>query len=315
MLAPPPSFTLTFASSMARKKLSKAAKAAMKASGLSPRDPSGPVDVLSRLEALDPGFSRARDNRFRDDVQRGEAAFETLLGRLADDDGEARAEAAEALGLLGDARALEPLRARLQDPDGEVRTNAAVALIRIGDAQLFPEVVKALRHPDPRVVIGAAVALGRLADARVVPNLIEAFKTENAEVGAAVAWALGQCGDPAALPWLITAVEQGFAVANACEALGRIGDPRAQPALLRALEHASDEVRAYAARALGLLRREPDGAGAPLAEPLAAHLAVPELKALLEDRSRKVRLCAAIALYELGEKLGGQTLASELASE
>lgn len=300
---------------MARKKLSKAAKAAMKASGLTPRGPSEPVDVRSRLEALDPGFRRVRDNRFRVELARGALALEELLPRLEDDDGEARAEAAEALGLLGDARALEPLRARLQDPDGEVRTNAAVALIRIGDEQLFPEVVKALRHPDARVVIGAAVALGRLADARVVPNLIEAFKTENAEVGAAVAWALGQCADPVVLPWLITAVEQGFAVANACEALGRIGDVRAQPTLLRALEHPSDEVRAYAARAIGLLRREPEEASAARVAQLGAERAVPRLRELLEDRSRKVRLCAAIALHELGERLGGQALVDELVSE
>ncbi len=297
---------------MARKRLSQAAKAAMKAAGVEPQARDGQVNVLSRLQEIDPGLSRSNENRFGAEIARGAASFDALLRHAADDDGEVRADAAEALGLLGDARALEPVRALLGDPDGEVRTNAAVALIRIGDEKLFPEVVKSLRHPDPRVVIGAAVALGRLADRRVVPNLVEAFKTEDPEVGAAVAWSLGQCGDAAALPWLITAVEQGFAVANACEALGRIGDARAQPALLGALDHAADDVRAYAARALGLLKYDVEGALAARAGQLSGQRAVPRLKELLDDRSRKVRLCAAIALYELGEKLGGDALVDQL---
>jgi HEAT repeat protein len=299
---------------MVKKRLSKAAKAAMKASGVEPsaRLSTG-IDVLARLSEIDPSFSTARENRFSAQIARGPAAVEAVLGQLGADDPEARADAAEALGVLGDKRALSALRERLQDGDGEVRTNAAVALIRIGDEQLFPEVVKALRHEDPRVVIGAAVALGRLADKRVVPNLVEAFKTENPEVGAAVAWALGQCKDAAALPWLTTAVEQGFAVANACEALGRIADPKAQAALLKATTHAADDVRAYAARALGLLKHEggESTAGARAGQ-LASHRATPRLRELLQDRSRKVRLCAAIALYELGEKLGGEALVQEL---
>jgi HEAT repeat protein len=296
---------------MARKRLSKAARAALKATGREAPAPAADVDVLSRLEEIDPAFARPRENHFHAEIARGPAAQDAVLAGLRDDDPEVRADAAEALGILSARDALAPLRECLADPDGEVRTNAAVALIRVGDEQLFPEVVKSLRHDDPRVVIGAAVALGRLADARVVPNLVEAFKTEDPEVGAAVAWALGQCGDASALPWLITAVEQGFATANACEALGRIGDPKSQGALIGALAHAADDVRAYAARALGLLRYDASAGGAR-AEAASAARAIPELKSRLEDRSRKVRLCAAIALYELGEKLGGEVLVDEL---
>ena len=300
------------------KRLSKAAKAALKASTKAPEASSSTpeVDVLKRLHEIDPSFVQGPQNRFSAEITRGKSAGNDLVAKLKDPDAEVRADAAEALGHIGDTAHLGALRGLLKDDDGEVRTNAAVALIRIGDAQLFPEVVKALRHEDPRVVIGAAVALGRLADSRVVPNLVEAFKTDSHEVGAAVAWALGQCGDNAALPWMLTALEQGFSTANVCEALGRIGDPKAQPALLGALKYASDDTRAYAARALGILKYDDGGPAGARAAQQARDRVAPELRALVKhDSARKVRLCAAIALYELGERSAGEALASELTGD
>ena len=296
---------------MTKKSISKAAAAARKATGQEESSDASNVDVFQRLETIDPSFRSSRGNRFDAEMAKGVSAADFLLAQMRDSDPLVRLDAAEALGHVGGSGVVKALRSHLRDADGDVRTAVAVALIRAGDQQLFPEVVKSLRHDDPKVVIGAAVALGHLADRRVVPNLVEAFKTDEIEVGAAVAWALGRCGDPSALPWLITAVEQGFAVANACEALGRIGDPRAQPALLKALANAADDVRAYAARALGLLKHGGSGPKGQLGL-MAENKAVPVLKKLLKDQSRKVRLCAAISLYELGEQLGGRRLVQDL---
>jgi HEAT repeat protein len=280
------------------------------------RTKDNPVSLFAKLQEIEPAFGLNPENRFEKEIAEGESAVPALLAHLKSGDADVRLEAAEALGNLGDFRAVEPLRELLQDPDGEVRTACAVSLFRIGDEHLFPEVVKALRHEDPRVVIGAAVVLGRLGDRRVVPNLVEAFKTENMEMGAAVAWALGQCGDPACLPWLITALEQGFATANVCEALGRIGDPKAVPALLKALSFTSDDTRAYAARAIGMIQvsnQAPAMGHLARAAQLSTEKSVSMLRRLLKDRSRKVRLCAAIALYEFGEKAGGRAVAQEFA--
>lgn len=270
-------------------------------------------DILEKLREVDASFVAAEDNRFSAEIVRGAAAVDDLIAELRSDEARRRADAAEALGTIRDTRALLPLRELLADPDPQVRSSAAIALVRVGDEALFPEIVKGLRDESPQVVIGAAVALGRIGDRRVVPNLVEAFKTDNPEVGSAIAWALGQCADPAALPWLVTAVEQGFAAPNACEALGRIGDPKATPALLRALTSPNDDTRAYAARALGMLRHGPSGGalGARMGQ-LAANQVVPALKRALKDRAKKVRLCASIALYELGEKVGGRQLVEEL---
>lgn len=271
-----------------------------------------------RLAALDPAFSTSRGNVFAKELAVVEAAntdvttdvAQSALGiirqGLADMDPEIRADAAEALGFLKHADPADELRSVLNDDDGEVRTQAAVALIRLGDDAVFPAVVRALRHQDPRVIIGAAVVLGHLRDRRVVPNLIEAFKTDHEEVGAAVAWALGQCQDPACVPWLVTAVEQGFATANACEALGQIGDPLAFGTLRGVLHDAHEDVRAYAARAIGQLHF--DGEEGPKSD-----AAISPLQSLLDDDSRKVRLCAALSLYDLGASRAKEGLASAVA--
>lgn len=272
-------------------------------------------EILDRLRDIDPSFSAAAENRFAAHIVRGAAAVDEVMAGLKAPDALLRADAAEALGVLADKRSLGALRQALSDDNAEVRKAAAISLVQVGDEALFPEIVKGLRDDDPQVVIGASMALGRIADKRVVPNLVEAFKTDDPEVGSAIAWALGQCGDAAALPWLITAVEQGFAAANACEALGRIGDPKATNALIGALNSVNDDTRAYAARALGMLRQS--GGGGMLGARMGAMSAgqvIPALKKVIADRSKKVRLCASIALYELGDKLGGRQLVQELTS-
>ena len=180
-----------------------------------------------------------------------------------------------------------------------VRAAALAALVRLSPDELLPEIVKSLRSEDARVVAGAAVVLGRAAllGARqahaAVPNLVEAFQTDDVEIGRAVAWALGCMGDRAVVPWLVAAIEQGFVPQTAAQALGRLADARAQPALLAALADDDELVRASAARALGRLHDVP----------------LLRLEAMLLDPSPRVRLCAALVLYERGEDDGPLALA------
>jgi HEAT repeat protein len=214
-----------------------------------------------------------------------------LLAHIDDRDARVRRDAVQALGLLGDLRAVTKIRVLLKDPVKDVRIEAALALIRLGEDGLYSNLLSALKHPTRQIVIGAALTLGRLGDRRATQHLVDAFKTNDQEIGAAVAWALGQCRDSFALPWLMAAVEHDFACAKACEALGNIGDEKAQGVLSRALESTCEDVRAYAARALSLLRFD------------KTEMAVPKvvfaLERLLKDTSRKVRLCAALSLHKL----------------
>jgi len=269
--------------------------------------------ILSALRKVDPSFASFAENQFRTQIAAGKDAVPQLIQALDDADVVRRIDAVEALGELRDGRAIKPLRKKLDDTSPAVRRQAAVALVRIGDQQIFPEVVKSLRDPDSKLIVGAALILGHIADKSVVPNLVEAFKTDNPEVGSAVAWALGRCGDERALPWLIAALKAKFVAANVCEALGRIGSAKATAPLIDALRSEVDDVRAYAARALGMLRRDTAGKLGGLGV-MARNQATPALQKALQDPSKKVRLCAAIALYELGEKLGGKQLVRELTS-
>lgn len=258
--------------------------------------PTDDHELLQRVRALDAELVAPSASSTPTEGEPVEKLFE----RLAATEAAVRESAAEQLGLLGDARAVSPLRAAAADVDARVRSAAVASLVRLGRDTLLPEIVKGLRHEDPRVVVGAAVVLGRVGDRAAVPNLVEAFKTDDPTVGAAVAWALGRCDERAVVPWLVAALEQRFAAAQAAEALGSLGDERAWPALSEALAAEDPEVRAAAARALGRIC-------------LAPHV-TPRVVAVLEplsrDPVRRVRLCAALALFELGE--GGAQLARAL---
>lgn len=79
---------------------------------------------------------------------------------------------AEALGKLGDTRAVEPLIAALQDEDVELRRAAAQALGEIGDSRAVEPLIAALRDKDIELRRVAARALGEIEDAQAVEPLL-----------------------------------------------------------------------------------------------------------------------------------------------
>ena len=139
--------------------------------------------------------------------------------------------AAEALGRIGDARAVDPLIAALRDEDIYVVRSAAEALGRIGDARAVDPLIAALRDED--VVRSAAEALGRIGDARAVDALIDTLRKffhYSADANhKSAADALVQIGAPA-VDALVAAVHRALHEMdlNRCESaantLHRIGD-------------------------------------------------------------------------------------------
>jgi HEAT repeat protein len=116
----------------------------------------------------------------------GEPAVKPLIKGLKKRDAGVRCGCAEALGKIGDARAVEPLIKRLGDHSQyEVRegwkliysqtmaTSCARALGDIGDARAVEPLIELLTDQDPSHREAAMWALGKIGDERAIGPLIE----------------------------------------------------------------------------------------------------------------------------------------------
>ena len=257
-------------------------------------------DVEKKLRKVDRGFARKRrdDHRFAQEIASGAPA--KLLAALKDVDPRVRADALQALGEIGHQEATPAIRALLEDdPVAQVRSAAALCLVRLGDPALLGEMVKGLSDPDAKEAVGAALGLGLAKSRAAVPHLVKALEKGEPALGAAAASALGMIGDLSAIPALDAAIARNFVPAAACDALGKLGDAEGTPAVVRAMTHHDGEVRASAARALGQI-------------PKGAKKVLPELRRLLEDPSPRVRMSAALALFELGDKAAAKQVVAIL---
>jgi len=88
-----------------------------------------------------------------------------------------RSKAARALGDIGVA-AVDALIEDLQDLDRDVRRNAALALGEIGEAAGIPTLLDAITDDDETVRRLSAVALGKLGHVAAVPVLVESLEAE-----------------------------------------------------------------------------------------------------------------------------------------
>lgn len=98
--------------------------------------------------------------------------------------------AAEALGYIGDARAVAPLTLFLTDTNNELREIAVEAMGRIGHPSAVDHVMNVLDDENEWVRRAAVVALGVLGDARAIEPLNAATNDENEVVQEAAAEAL-----------------------------------------------------------------------------------------------------------------------------
>lgn len=227
-------------------------------------------------------------------------------------------DAAEALGLIGDPRAVGPLVKALWDPSLSVRWIAAEALGRVRDPQVVDHLADLLKahlpyedEPFRRVCEEAIKSLGRLGDMRAVEPLVEALASPVEELRHAAADALDKLGwhpdngsaggaywvvkhdwlkcmdigAPAVAPLcaLLTTVDATTRM-RAVETLGEIGDPRAVPALAKCLKDWRLARRETVVQALGRI-----------GDTSAARVLVESL--LIED----VRSAAIQALSGIGE--------------
>ncbi len=215
-------------------------------------------------------------------------AVEALMRALrSDSDAGVRAMAAWALGEIEDPRAVPALGEALRrDQDAHVREMAAWALGEIEDPQGVEPLRAALRDASPEVRVKAVWALGQIEDAAAVPALAEALRDANPEIRQMAAWALGEIEDPSAVNALVGSLQDSDAEvrSTAAWAIGEIQPAAAPPALIAAAGDANADVRSHVAWALGEIE-----------DPAA----VPALRRLIHDSSAEVRKDAIWALTEI----------------
>ena len=242
----------------------------------------------------------------------GEPAFEPILEASVSDDSVIRRKCCDALGLMGNPRAVIPLTTLLADSDRFVRRRAANALIRIGDERAVSSLINALNDPESKVRSRAATALGNIGDNNAVNHLINSSMDRNSSVREesvralhkigwtpntderSIKFLIGQrdfnrcaeIGEPAIIPLINTFNSDSETRNKAVKAIVKIGEPAINP-LLNALNNPNPVIIRKACDALGLI-------GDPRA--------VIPLTERLNDPEKYVRRRAANALIRIGDE-------------
>ncbi len=168
-------------------------------------------------------------------------AVEPLIA--AHKDSMLRRQAAEALGKIGDPRAVEPLIPTLRDDFANQTAKAlaeiAKASCKTGDLRAINLLITALKDYNKNVRSGALMALRLIGDPLAVEPLIAALKDDDSDVSCVAACALGEIGDPRTVEPLIAALKDDDSDVSCVAAcvLGEAGDSRAIPVLVKALRY------------------------------------------------------------------------------
>src|SRR5437899_5527720 len=157
------------------------------------------LDLL--LPALGWRYLKARNRAVVLLGRLGPIALQAILPAL--DDARAAAErggAADALGRIGDSRAVSRLLRALEDPAMTVRRTSMVALLRLEAMNAVPRIARLLEEDESGGVrVIAAGVLGKFEEPRAVPALVRALADAQWYVRQASATALGQIGDQRAI--------------------------------------------------------------------------------------------------------------------
>ena len=220
-----------------------------------------------------------------------------LIKELKHKEDQVRRYAAEALGKMGDARAVEPLIQALKDETDFVANRAALALGEICDARAVEPLIESMKYKDGSVRGGAAQALGEIGDKRAVEPLINALKADKSE----------------------------YARRQIAQALGELGDPMAIEPLIQALRDEDSSLREVAAKSLDKLGWNPGEDIAKVYYLIAkkqwkeftkiGKQAVEQLIQTLKDEDSQVRDGAAQALGEIGDKRAVEPLINVLKAD
>jgi HEAT repeat protein len=223
-------------------------------------------------------------------------ATDALVARLSDRSDGLRVAAAEALGHLGDRRALQAvIQATLRDPAPQVRAHAAAAASKIAGADAVDVLVAALADPDYGTRLRALEAFEHI-EVTDTSGLERALHDVNPEVKRRAALALERVGFLSSVIENLGSDDRATAE-RAHDNLVKLGSAGLVDSIAGYLHHASFEVRATIALVCGELAMARTG---------------PLLIAALDDKEWPVRAALCRAIGQLRTHGGPPVLAKLL---
>jgi len=159
--------------SPAREDAPKTMPTSMATSDAQPPAAIGKPAVEPLISSLKDQDCNVRESAVMELIALGQPAVETLIPYLKHKDENVRSGIAQALGKLGDKRAVKPLIGCLKDKDQYVRSDAAEALGELGDRMAVEPLTTCLKDDDAIVRCQAFVALESLGVARTADELAE----------------------------------------------------------------------------------------------------------------------------------------------
>jgi HEAT repeat protein len=249
-------------------------------------------------------------------AHQGQLNFGIMFGSFT---GAVRESAAEALGKIGDERAIGALIKELKFEYEDVGSRAGSSVIKIGKKMLYDRfsiiVVSALikigKKAIPQLIIAledrcyllrknVVKILGVIGGAEVVEHLIKALGDTAKEVRVETAYMLGHRGEIRATKPLIKALndDQWEVRRRTVEALGKIGDKQAVEPLIKTLEDIQLEVRGEAIKALGKIGEEATDSLLQILYKNKGYIRKGAIKVLMKIRDERVIVPLIEALKE-----------------
>lgn len=159
-------------------------------------------NIQALIANLDSTQLQTRLDARRQLIELSETAVEPLIALLRRGSGWGSAEAANALGKIGDPRACDPLIHTLNTGSmALLRQSAAEALGDLGDFRAMDALLAALQREVGLVQVWVVHSLGKLRDRRAVMPLLNALYAAEptSSVRYLIIRALGDIGDPRVL--------------------------------------------------------------------------------------------------------------------
>lgn len=219
-----------------------------------------------------------------------------LMDALRDSCSFVRRAAAIALGQMQAKQAQGALLRALDDPNFYVRRAAINAVGKLDIPDMGPMLIPLLETPDPRIRRTVTIAIRRLHTQAAIPKLIEVLEgyllepnQRDLPVVKTLVVALGELNAQEAVPALIRIMRGYVGVRSlTAKALGKIGDPQAGPALLEALkDERSKNLQLAALRSLAQLKYQQ---------------AIPTVRQFLDGPDPRLRRTAALTLGLLQDR-------------